>query len=150
MSDNYISVIPEIPDFVPERDKELSSIAYLRSITPPGIEIDSSISDRIKLVDCGNNFQGISCPSCEANIDIETWQIWMEMDFEDEGFNLNLHEMKCCKNKHTLNDLIYHLPQGFARFILSAANTDIQLTPDQLEKFELILGCPVRVIYKQY
>jgi hypothetical protein len=151
MSDQYIIVIPESPDFVPDQTKQQQSISYFRSITPPDTKIEASVTNQIQFIDCGSNFESIECPDCGANIEIQTWQSWMGIDFYNGGFILNLHKVSCCHRDHTLQELRYHFPQGFARFQIKALNPDIsQLTPDQLIEFTQVLGCPVRAIYRHY
>lgn len=149
MSDSYISIIPEKADFVPETLKQLSAVAYFREITPPGTKIESSVTDAIKLVDCGSNLEKVNCPSCKSDIKIETWLKWMDSDFGDQGFDLKTHKMDCCGKQHTLNELKYTYPMGFARFVLTAYDPQVDyLTSDELVEFARILDCPIRVVYK--
>jgi hypothetical protein len=93
MSNYYIAIIPEQPDFVPEQTKIKRAIEYFRSIAPgifdSEIEIETNISKTIRFIDCGSNFECVTCPSCGSNIDIELWQIWMKMDYQVETFSLN-------------------------------------------------------------
>ena len=57
--------------------------------------------------------------------------------------------MRCCGAQHTLHDLAYVWPQGFARCDVCAMNPNIgKLSDDQRSRFEEILDCPVRVIYE--
>jgi hypothetical protein len=149
MSENYLIIIPELPDFVPEKSKQLQASLYFQSIESPGTKIEVSVYKRVRYFHCGGNFEYIKCPFCETDIDIETWQNWMDIDFDGEGFILNSYKLPCCGNSCALNELKYHFPQGFARFQLKALDYSIgQFSPDQLEKFTQILGCKIHVIYQ--
>jgi hypothetical protein len=151
MSDEYITIIPEQPIFVPDPARQSQVVSYFSSIVPDSTEVKGSTNDHIQFVDCGENFESIKCPSCNKPIDMETWQEWMGMDYAEKGFNLNLHDMACCGARHTLHELKYLFPQGFAKYQLSAINANIgQLSESQVEKFEKILDCPVRVLYRRY
>lgn len=151
MSDEFITIIPEQPDYVPDPARQSQGISYFRSIVSDSTEIKSSTSDHIQFVDCGENFENIGCPSCNKVVDIETWQIWMRMDYAEKGFNLNLHNMPCCGYKYSLQELKYLFPMGFAKYSLSAMNSNTgQLSKGQVKEFEKILGCPIRVLYRRY
>lgn len=149
MSDDYINVIPEDPRFVPAQEKLQDAVLYFRDIAPQSHEISSSVTNNLEFVQCGANFEKIFCPKCGAEFAIDSWQMWMDQDYGDNGFTLNLHSMPCCGAQHTLHDLTYDWLQGFARATVSAMNPNIgKLSSEQHAKFEMILGCPVRVIYE--
>jgi hypothetical protein len=150
MSDNYVIVIPDLPNFVPNQINQSKGISYFRSIAPLETDIKTLVNNQIHFIDCGENFENIKCPFCSTNISIETWQSWMGMDFDGKGFILNWHKMPCCAANLTLHELNYSFPQGFARFQLIAMNPNIgRLSENQLAKFAQILECPIRVIYKR-
>jgi hypothetical protein len=148
MSDNWIIVIPENPEFVPDKATQQKAAGYLHSIAPKADEITSTVSDHIEFADCGGNFEGVSCPSCCAAIEIEVWQDWMDEDYDGEGFVLRSHVMPCCGTGHTVHELRYEAAQGFRRFEVSAMNPNIELSDAQRKGFEEILGCLVRVIWR--
>ena len=73
----------------------------------------------------------------------------MDDDYEGGGFKLLPYEVPCCSAPHTLNELIYEWPQGFARFAINAMNPDIgELQKQHVDEFEDLLGTPLRVIYR--
>ena len=149
MSDDYIHIIPEEPGVVPEQPKQEAAVSYLRKIAPRADEVSSSVSDHLQFIHCGGNFGKICCRSCGAEIDMERWQDWMDQDYSDKGFTLMQHPMPCCGAQHTLHDLAYEWPQGFARFDVCATNPNIgKLSDEQRCQFEAILGFPVRAIYE--
>jgi hypothetical protein len=149
MSDNWIRIIPEQPDLVPVEERQQRAILHLRTIVAQTAELRAFTHDQIVFVDCGGNFESVVCPSCGADIDIDSWQGWMDEDFDGKGFTLSKHAMSCCGAEHTLHELRYQLPQGFGRFEVSAMNPDVgELSEDQIALLEQILGCRVRIIYQ--
>lgn len=149
MSNDFIHLIPTEPDLVVDKNRLDDAVAYFHSIAPQADKISSTIFTHIQFVDCAANFERIGCPSCGAFIEFEAWQTWIEKDFDGEGFVLSGHEMPCCGARHTLHELAYEWPQGFARSRVSAMNANIgKLTGEHCRRFEEILGCPVRVIYQ--
>jgi hypothetical protein len=148
VSDNYIILIPQAPTFIPTAAAIKKSVALFKKLAPKADEIKSETTDHPRFIDCGENFQSISCPKCGANLDNDWWQDWMSEEAEAD-FPLRPATLPCCAAKVTLNDLKYDWPQGFARFSLEAMNPNIPgLTPVQITEFESILGCPLRNIFR--
>ena len=60
--------------------------------------------------------------------------------------------LPCCGASSTLNDLVYHWPAGFARYVLEAMNPGPAgfLDPEQLAQLQLDLGCELRQINAHY
>jgi len=149
MSDDYIHIIPSKPGEVPEEGKRKAAAAYFRSIAPKADEVGVTISKHLQFIHCGGNFGKICCPACGAEIELDLWQDWMNADWDEKGFTLRPHAMPCCGVKHTLHDLAYEWPQGFARCDVRAKNPNIgKVSNEQRVRFEAILGCPIRVIYE--
>ena len=133
MSDNWITVIPEDPSFVPSIPCRSRASAWF---------------DRMKFFDCGANLERILCPSCRAEIPVEWWQQRMDEDHA-EGFQLLKYPTPCCSALHTLHELVYEWPQGFGRFAIDVMNPGIaKLSEAQTRELEKILGCRLRVIYQ--
>jgi hypothetical protein len=123
--------------------------AYFRTIAPRASEVTKVTSKRLQFVDCGGNFGNIHCPSCGAVIEVGDWQDWMTEHYEQDRVALTKHAMPCCGALHTLHELAYEWPQGFARCEVWAMNAGIgKLKEEHQARFEAILGCPVRVIYQ--
>ena len=149
MSDDYVHIIPADPGYIPDTAARQAAVSYLRSIAPQACEVTCSVYDHLRFVHCGGNFEKISCPSCGAEIDTGLWHDWMDLDYCGQGFRLVQHPMPCCDAHHTLHDLAYDWPQGFARCDVRATNPQIgKLSDEQIGQIEAILGCPVRVIYE--
>jgi hypothetical protein len=150
MSDNIIRWIPVKPSFVP-RDAEVArAVAWLQARAPQADVVTAKLSDEIRFVDCGGNFEAIYCPRCETVVPFEWWREKMDLSaaikFETRGVQL-----PCCGANEALETLRYHWPAGFARFVLEVRNARIDrpTAEDDLEIGRL-LGTAVRCILAHY
>lgn len=151
MSDHFLVVIPadpkaELPGTAGDIRDALAAVA--------GSD-EARVKDygKLQFIDAGTNFERIACPGCAAEIDVETtWHDWMDSDWHGEdGFHLHRHRTPCCGTELTLNDLVYHFPQGFARWFVSARNVNRgPLTGEEIERLEGIAGIPLRAIAQHY
>ena len=65
----------------------------------------------------------------------------------DSGYPLRAKEMPCCHAQVSIDQLKYDWPQGFACFSVEAMNPNIRdLSEEDMEEFERLLGCKVRKI----
>jgi len=148
MSDNWIKLIPEDPNFIPEAGKRSQARDRLAEIAPDADEIDIIVFENVEFFDCCANFERILCPRCRSEIPVAWWQQRMDEDYSN-GFMLAKYATPCCKTLHTLHELVYEWPQGFGRFALDAMNPNIEMLEDRYkEEFEEILGTKLRVIYQ--
>jgi hypothetical protein len=148
MSDNWIALIPEDPIFIPDPAKQSRARDRFVEIAPDAEEIVIKVCEGVEFFDCGGNFERILCPSCRSEISVDWWQSRMDDDY-DNGFKLAQYSMPCCDAAHTLYELVYEWPQGFARFALDSMNPDIGRLEDKYKsEFEEILGTKLRVIYQ--
>src|SRR5438045_8303449 len=115
MSDNWITLIPEDPRFVPDQAKQFRARERFAEIASDAEEIDVKVSETIQFFDCGGNFERILCSACRSQIPISWWQERMNEDYAD-GFQLSLYATPCCAARCTLHELTYEWPQGFGRF----------------------------------
>ena len=147
MSDNFITLIPEDPRFVPEAARQHLAREWFAEFAPAADEIEIKTSERVEFFHCGGYLQSIRCPSCRAAIAIEWWQDRMDEDY-GEGFKLADYPVPCCGAKVTLHELEYEAPQGFGLFGLEAMNPNIGMLKDKDKReLEKILGAKLRVIY---
>ena len=144
-------MVPENVGFVPPVKSHESALARLREMMPKADEVKIQLTDKIRFEHCGGLFEGIKCPKCTKEIEVDRWQEWMDKDFgEDHDFKLEPIELSCCRASRTLHDLDYRPPQGFARFSLESLNPNISEMPKKsLNTVEQILECPLRVIYRR-
>jgi hypothetical protein len=148
MSDNWITLIPEDPTFVPETAKCYRARDRFAEIARKADEIDIKVSEKVEFFDCGANFERVCCPSCGSGIPVSWRQDRMDEDYGD-GFKLAAYATPCCGESYTLHELVYEWPQGFGRFALDAMNPNIGKLEDRdKQEFEEILGTKLRVIYQ--
>lgn len=149
MSDNWIALIPEIPEHIPDTEQQNRALSYFWSIAPGADEIEIKLSDRFMFFGCGANLERISCPHCGQEIPIDWWQDRMGEGYGSDFTDLNPYPLPCCERLSTMADLKYDWPQGFAKFGIDAMNPGIgKLSDEGTRRFEEILGCRVRVIYQ--
>jgi len=148
MSDNWMTLIPTRPDHVPAPHAQEAARALLAELLPWADEVTASVSPQIVFVDPFENWSGVRCPLCHADI-IEEW--WMEalgMAFETAFANLTVLT-PCCGGTTNLNDLDYIWPAGFSRFCLEARNPNVKdLDAQAVKRLESILGCQLRRIWQ--
>lgn len=148
MSDNWIYIIPKDPHFVPALQARQRALDYMRQIVEKTDEVTSELSENVRFIDCGENLERIGCPECAREISCEWWRAQMEHQFK-EGYTLEPVQVPCCGARLSLAKLTYDWPQGYALFSVQAMNPEIaDLTTEQLQEFESILGCPVIKVFQ--
>ena len=146
MSDNWIILIPESPDFVPAAEAQRCAVDLFRRIAPAADEVKTEVSDRPRFIDCGGNLERIACPDCGRELSFSWWEEVMDREAEAE-FPLSPEVLPCCGRKHHIGELSYDWPQGVARFSLEAMNPGLpSLREEQIREFEVVLGSKVRMI----
>jgi hypothetical protein len=146
MSDNWITLIPEDPTFIPEAGMHSRARDRFAEIAPDADEIEIKVCETVRFFDCGGNFEHILCPSCGSEVPVAWWQDRMNGDYRD-GFMLASYATPCCGAQRTLHELVYEWPAGFGRFALKAMNPNIGKLEDRYkQEFEEILGTKLRVI----
>jgi hypothetical protein len=167
MSEYVLSLIPEDPSYVPPAEAQSQALeafhAFLTKKKPfqvkasarwdePKVEIELDVSEDIQFVDQGENFESVSCPACDTEIDTKSWGEWMGKSSESNFVDRSV-TMPCCGCETELNALRYDWPAGFARFVLRAVDPDIKdgmLPAEKLSALEEVLGCKLRQIWTHY
>ena len=148
MSDNWITLIPEDPKFIPDPRRQSRARDRFLEIAPDADEVKIKVSDEVEFFHCGENFERILCPCCHTEIPVPWWQERMDEDYSN-GFMLAKYATPCCNSLCTLHELVYEWPQGFGRFALDAMSPNIGKLEDRHKKeLEEILGTRLRVIYQ--
>lgn len=148
MSDNWITLIPEDPRFIPEVTNHSRARDRFIELAPESDQVEIRLCEKVKFFDCGGNFERIRCPSCGSEIPVEWWSERMDEDYDD-GFKLAPYATPCCSARRTLHELVYEWPQGFGLFALDAMNPNIGRLEERYKReFEEILGTTLRVIYQ--
>jgi hypothetical protein len=147
-ADNFLILIPEQPTWVPSATAREASVALLRQALPLADDVSGQLTEDVRFVDCGANFENVRCPRCGSDLG-EWWTLAMEAAHEHKFRDLRA-TMPCCAARLSLNDLAYSWPMGFARFTLEAINPTIGVElPARLQRrLEAVLGCRLRVIWK--
>jgi len=150
MSDDWITIVPKLPEHVPSRDNTMATLELLEKMMPDACEIKIIRNEHVQFFDCGANFETITCPRCNADIDVDWWSETMSSDYDEKaGFQLNEYRLLCCSSFAALNALEYWFHQAFGRVALSAMNSNIwTLSDDMVTKIEATLGCDVSVVYQ--
>jgi hypothetical protein len=151
MSDNWITITPDDPNFIPEETQRINARNRLMEIAHKFDEVKIVLSDHISFFDCGSNFDRIGCPNCKSDLPGNWWHEIMNSDFENGTFKLDKYLTPCCNYSFSVNELIYDWTQGFGKFAIRAMNPDIG-TLEEKYKLELedILGTKLTVIYGHF
>ena len=62
MSDTYLRIIPDDPNFVPSAERE-ATVRQLLMALLPGTEIVAKHSEEVQFIDPGENFERVMCPT---------------------------------------------------------------------------------------
>lgn len=146
MSDHILRLIPTDPRFIPAEPAEQAAARLLDAFLPGADDITSDTDAAVQFVDAGNNLEEIRCPGCGRVLPWDWWQQAMEAAEANHFADLQV-ATPCCGEQTTLNDLRYHWPAGFARYVLEALNPGADLDEDQLTQLEQALGCSLRKIW---
>jgi hypothetical protein len=149
VSDTFLRLIPAEPTLVPSATaREKAQDALVRAL-PSADDVLAQVTQDVRFVDCGSNFETVRCPRCGTDLG-EWWTLAMEAGHEQQFRDLRA-TTPCCGLHTSLNDLIYSLPMGFARFTLEALNPGIGSLPERVQRrLEEILGSKLRVIWAHY
>ena len=148
MSNGWIILIPEDPRYVPDGSAQRRACERLAEISRDADRVCAMVSEKVEFFDAGANFERVCCRSCGSALDIAWWRRRMDGDFTG-GFALAPLEMPCCGATQTLDELVYEWNAGFARFALEVPNANIAVLDDEHRReLEVILGTPLRVIYR--
>jgi hypothetical protein len=141
MSDHFILLVPRDPTLVPTDEVQRCVVGVLNRVAPNAESITAEASAQIQFFDCGQNFEGISCPHCFAEIGVDWWRDRMSEDIAGAGFRLDSYEAPCCAKSVNLNELNYDWPQAFGRFNWSVRNANIgEMTPAAKVELEAVAG----------
>jgi hypothetical protein len=150
MSDFFLRLIPERPEFEPSSGAAEAAVHRLRFLLPKAESIQFRRFQKIVFVDQGGIFQRVMCPLCKADV-TDRWQPWMDAGSQS-GFEERKVDLPCCGQISDLNDLVYEWPAGFARFLIEVMNPNIErwLAGGAQEEIETLLGCKFRQILAHY
>jgi CO dehydrogenase/acetyl-CoA synthase alpha subunit len=129
-----IKLIPSAPEFVPIETK-LGEVKKWLKLNVISEKIDYILTDEVRFIDQGENFESISCPYCSSNIDMEWWGDAMNTASNGTFRNLEV-VVECCNKNSSLNELCYKWDAGFSRFSIEIMNPMNELTKESLQFLE--------------
>lgn len=150
MSVTLLRLIPTDPGYVPNTPQQQAGQALLTTVVGGLAQVSSVVKEEVGFVDCGENFERVSCPRCSASL-VEPW--WGEA--MDKAYLSRFRDLAvilpCCGAVCSLNDLNYDWPAGFARYVLEVKSPEVaELDGQQLRALEEALGCRLRIIWARY
>lgn len=149
LSDTFLRIIPSDPTCVPSALARERALGVLRRAVPLAEDVAWQVTDEVRFVDAGANFETVSCPACGADL-AEWWSLIMEVAHEQQFRDLRV-TTPCCAVRTSLNELAYSVPAGFARYTLEVLNPGLGSLPESLvRRLEAALGASVRVIWAHY
>ena len=112
-------------------------------------DVVGQLTDAVRFVDCGANFETVCCPGCGADIG-DWWSVVMEVGHEQQFQDLRV-TTPCCGLHTSLNSLVYSWPSGFARYTLEVLNPGVGSLPQAVvDRLETALCAHLRVIWAHY
>lgn len=121
----------------------------LDTFFPKAREIRCEITEEVRFIDQGQNWERVLCSVCGAELDPAWWSEAMDAAHQT-GFAHLLVKLPCCGSLFSLNDLQYELPAGFARAVLKVYSPGGDIDKRQLRALEKILECKLRKIWARY
>jgi hypothetical protein len=150
LSETYLVMIPRDPHAdLPKTAEEVKQLLSHIAGTDQARVKDYG---KLQFIDCGEAYEHVACPSCDTHLTLDQWHGFMDRDWHgEEGFHLHDHAMPCCAANHTLDELLYAAPQGFARWFISARVMNRgAVTGSELARLEAVAQMPLRAIIQQY
>jgi hypothetical protein len=149
VADTFLRIIPSDPSRVPSALARERAIHLLRRAVPMADDVSAQVTEDVRFVDCGANFESVRCPACGTDLG-EWWAEAMEMGQRQQFRDLRI-TTPCCGLHTSLNDLLYSWPAGFARYTLEALNPRRDgLPPRVWERLKHTLGTDLRLIRADY
>jgi hypothetical protein len=140
--------IPTDPAFQPTRAAADEAVKLFQSIAPQAHEIEAVFFDDIEFHHSFQNWDGVECTACGA--DLQDWFFGMfpKVDPSDRAAGLPV-TTPCCGLKTSMNDLDFGWGAGFARFALEVLRPGFRDTSeDQDRALAACLGCNLRKFWR--
>ncbi len=148
MADQILRIIPADPQYVPAPADQQMALALFSSFVAKADRMNIITGDEIRFVDPGEDWQGVTCPVCGA--DLNDWiQEAINAAYENGFADLTI-TTPCCNSVGSLNDLIYEPTAGFASFILEAVNPINDLSDMQMQFLKGTMKCEIRKVWAKY
>lgn len=150
MSDNFLRIIPQTPDALPDEDATQSALILLAAMIPDRESLHFKSFPEIQFVDQGGNFERVLCPACKRDV-TEDWPDWFDESAKSH-FARRIVRTMCCGAESDLNDLVFEWPAGFSRQVLEVMNPNpaTWLLESEQKRIESAWGIQVRQILAHY
>lgn len=150
MSTHILYIIPTSPDYIPSDNQQKEALRLVKDKYPRH-EVTSEVSLEVCFVDQGQNFDKVSCNHCLVELEIDFWKEKMDEAYMTLFKNLQF-KSNCCNNETSLNDLIYDMPAGFAKYVISIVNPEYEESSNSgfLSRIESVLDSSVKLIWAHY
>jgi hypothetical protein len=149
MSDYYIEFVPANPQFVPEGLAVEDALKFLRGALQDKRHqgVSFKIYDRVMFFDPGDNWEGVHCAQCGA--EVEHW--WVDAICRSDKTSHSRDLMArtpCCNRETSLNDMNFGSVGGaFGLFVLRIENPDFPDIEAEIgSALERILGTRLRKV----
>lgn len=123
--------------------------SYLNAIFPEADSIELKIFRETTFIDPGSNLETIHCPICATSIHEDGWGDAMDQAYSNKFRDLSVL-MPCCGSFTKLNNLKFHWPAGFARFMVEIMNPLREMNDGELNQLEKFPNCDPTKIWAHY
>ncbi|WP_127530410.1 hypothetical protein [Paenibacillus kobensis] len=148
MSDWIIKLIPNEPEYVPT-DMNLEKVKEWFALSLAFEKANYIMTDEVRFIDQGRNFESVSCPICSNILDLGWWGAAMDKASETSFQKLDIITY-CCNSPSLLSELIYKGNAGFARFSIEIMNPKRDITKETIANLEYLLGCSMLKVEAYY
>jgi hypothetical protein len=153
VSITLLHLIPADPRFSPAPAASEAARARLRQLVPEASGgYDVWNIPGTAFIDPGENWSGVRCPACGADIE-DWWGAAMDAAALPDGcFDSLAVTTPCCSAPTDLNALDYVWAAGFARYSLvtTGPECELPLPPAGIRALEDILGTDLRQVIARY
>lgn len=161
MSADYLRLVPNKPNFVPDKAAQTKAVGALQSLLPAGSDCEARDHGHVVFIDQGENLETVICPVCSqrlrlyddpsASTNLGWWYDTMDRIDDEKAENI-VTKMPCCGRSAPLTSLQFDWPAAFARFELSILDPGIgeNLSRNELAQFEKMLGCELIQVRAHY
>lgn len=152
MSEDYLTVLPDDPWWVPSPDRAAAAVAVLDALMDRESEISVRGPGPLTLECAAGEFGTVTCPDCAvvlaSNPEDMAW-FTTELDgvlaTADDSRCLDV-ALPCCGVTRSMNDLLYDPSAGFSSWSVTARRPVYQFDDRQRALVVAALGHDVRVV----
>lgn len=147
MSANFFYFISSDPFFTATSPALYTAAEQLANFLPGAEEITVGDFGQTRFFNPGVNLLAVRCPNCGADLlASDDWPDLMDVAFDSYYLMMEV-QVPCCGETHSLNDLEYDWPAGFAHWAITVKNPGVaEVLEAQLESLRNTLGCELRVV----